>query len=99
MSAPITIMVVDDDVDIRDALSDMLDDFGHPVVTARNGREAIDQLQSDPLPSLILLDLMMPVMDGYEFLEAKRKDARIASIPVAILTAARSPDLARIGQV
>jgi len=88
---------VDDDADIREALEELLADSGYSVMTAGNGRQALDLLADEPLPSVILLDMMMPVMDGYEFLEAQRNDQRLASIPVAVLTASRSPDLKRIG--
>jgi CheY-like chemotaxis protein len=92
------ILVVDDDLEVREAIADLLGDAGHTIVMARNGREALDALAAGPLPCLILLDMMMPVMDGYEFLERRAQDPTLAAIPVAVLTAQRAPDLARIGK-
>jgi CheY-like chemotaxis protein len=94
------VLVVDDDLDIREALSEILADHGFQVSCAANGREALTLLRgtSDP-PSVILLDLMMPILDGYGFLEEHRKDASLAVIPVAIITAGHGVDRARIGEV
>src|SRR5687768_14141295 len=99
MAAALKILLVDDDADIREALEELLVDAGHSIITAGNGRQALDVLAREPLPALILLDMMMPVMDGYEFLLEQRKDERLASIPVAVLTASRNPDRGRIGEV
>jgi CheY-like chemotaxis protein len=60
---------------------------GYRVVGAANGREALDRLPSMPKPSLILLDLMMPVMNGWEFAEALQADVEFAAIPIVVLTA------------
>jgi CheY-like chemotaxis protein len=81
------ILVVDDDADIRDALRDALEFEGYAVSVAANGREAWDALGSDGLPSLILLDLMMPVMNGAEFLGRLRADVRLRDVPVVVVTA------------
>jgi DNA-binding response OmpR family regulator len=82
------ILVVDDDDDIRDALSDVLCFEGFAVEVSRNGLEAIELLRAPcPLPSLILLDLMMPVLDGRAFLWLKARDANLKNIPVVVLTA------------
>jgi CheY-like chemotaxis protein len=94
------VLVVDDDLDIREALSEILADRGFQVSCAANGREALTLLRSttDP-PSVILLDLMMPILDGYGFLEEHRNDVSLAVIPVAIITAGHGVDRARIGEV
>jgi CheY-like chemotaxis protein len=93
------ILIVDDDLDIREALVETLEDMGFPVVTAAHGSEALALLRHTPvLPSLILLDLMMPVMDGYRFWEELRRDPELASIPVAIITAGHGVDRSRLGQ-
>jgi CheY-like chemotaxis protein len=81
------VMIIEDDEGIRAALGQALVEEGYEVVTADNGHQALDLLQTGPLPSLILLDLMMPVMDGRAFLEARAADPRLADIPVIILTA------------
>src|SRR5690606_27620152 len=91
------VLVVDDDVDIREALSDTLEHRGYAVVTARNGREALDFLRSRRPPAVILLDLMMPVMDGYECLEARQSDPALSAIPVVIISAGQGVDRARLG--
>jgi CheY-like chemotaxis protein len=87
------ILIVDDDIDIRELLAELLETRGFDVATAGNGREAIDLVRrmTNP-PSVILLDLMMPIMDGYGFLEERKKDDTLASIPVAIITAGHGVD-------
>ncbi|HKQ71254.1 MAG TPA: response regulator [Polyangiaceae bacterium] len=83
-----SILLVDDDRDVSEALSTVLIDEGYDVATAYNGHEALAYLKSHtPLPRLILLDVMMPVMDGYEFRIEQRRDPALADIPVLVLTA------------
>jgi CheY-like chemotaxis protein len=84
---PRTILLVDDDHDVAEALSTVLADEGYDVATASNGREALMYLKSHTAPRLILLDVMMPVMDGYEFRIEQQRDPTIADIPVVVLTA------------
>ena len=92
------VLLVDDDLDIREILPETLADMGFEVVTAANGLEALTMVGRMPVrPSVILLDLMMPVMDGYRFLEERTKTPELASIPVAIITAGNGIDKARIG--
>ena len=92
------ILVVDDDLDIREILSDTLGDLGFHVLAAANGRDALTLVGDLEVgPSVILLDLMMPVMDGYGFLEARAKDPKLASVPVAVVTAGHGIDDERIG--
>jgi CheY-like chemotaxis protein len=82
------ILLVEDDDDIRDLLSQVLAEEGYTVVGAANGLEALTYLRSDgQRPDLILLDLMMPVMDGWQFRAAQREDPQLAAIPVVLLTA------------
>lgn len=85
---PATILVVDDDYAIRDSLTELLEDEGYLVARAENGQEALDFLRHNGVPCLILLDLMMPVMDGYEFINQQRGDPQLAGIPVVVITAA-----------
>jgi CheY-like chemotaxis protein len=82
-----TILVVDDDPDVREAISDVLVEEGYRVTGARNGREALEQLRDHTRPSLILLDMMMPEMDGWRFRMELKKLPELASIPVVILSA------------
>ena len=83
-----TIAVVDDDEDIREVVCEALHDEGYRTLGASNGQEALTLLQtSHEQPSLILLDLMMPVMDGWEFLLNISEDPRFRQIPVALMSA------------
>lgn len=89
---PRPVLVVDDDPDIRETLRFVLEDAGYVVYCAGNGREALEILgQEQPLPGLILLDLMMPVMSGDEMLRALRAVHALAHIPVTIVTASGAP--------
>jgi CheY-like chemotaxis protein len=82
-----SILVVDDDAEILESLRDALEDAGYDVTTARHGREGLDRLASMSPPSLILLDMMMPVMSGPEFLDAIREDRRFSEVPVVVVSA------------
>jgi CheY-like chemotaxis protein len=91
------ILIVDDDLDIREILAETLGDRGFSVMTAANGLEALRVLRrTAAAPSAILLDLMMPVMDGYGFMEQLEHDPELADIPVAIITAGHGVDEARL---
>lgn len=81
------VLVVDDDPSIRDLLRVMLEMNGYSVQLAPNGREAMQLLSYIDLPSLILLDMMMPVMNGWQFYSATRADPKLQNIPVVIITA------------
>jgi CheY-like chemotaxis protein len=80
------ILIVEDDDDIREALTQILELEGYTVREAANGREALDISAREP-PSLILLDLMMPVMDGWQFRAEQIKDPALAQIPVVVISA------------
>ncbi|WP_437511764.1 response regulator [Sorangium sp. So ce1099] len=81
------ILVVDDDPDIRETLAELLQEEGYAVSSAAHGGEALCALRTDPRPGLILLDLMMPIMDGWQFRAEQKKDPELASIPVVIISA------------
>lgn len=82
------ILVVDDDRDLRESLCDLLTEEGFATTGVADGQEALDYLRdNDSLPRLVFLDLMMPRMNGWQFREAQKADPRIASIPVAVITA------------
>lgn len=83
------VLVVDDDPDILEALSEILEAEGFEIRRARNGKEALERLEPDP-PQLILLDLMMPVMDGWEFAQRMRQRPSVAGIPLIVLSADRN---------
>jgi two-component system response regulator MprA len=85
------VLVVDDDADVREAIADVLRVEGLAVAVARDGREALERLTStEEKPSLILLDLMMPRMSGWQLLEVLRDDRTLASIPVCVVSASGS---------
>ena len=82
------LLVVDDDVELCESLADALTDAGYDAVIAGDGTRAL--LSCDGLaPSLILLDLMMPEMNGWEFRERQLRDQRVRDIPVVVMTASR----------
>ena len=84
------LLLVDDDDAIRESLREALDDDGFEVVTAANGLEALERLRHSPRPSAILLDLMMPVMDGWEFRNTQLSDPSLRDIPVLVISASGS---------
>ena len=81
------ILVVEDDPDALEALCDLLGLHGYAVTSARNGAEALALLGRSPLPQMIVLDLLMPTMDGWEFRRRQKSDPRIANIPVVVVSA------------
>jgi CheY-like chemotaxis protein len=81
-----TVLLVDDDVNLVEALTDLFELDGHMVLTAHNGREGLQRLQDGPQPGLILVDLMMPEMDGWEFLRQKNADPALAGIPTIAMS-------------
>jgi CheY-like chemotaxis protein len=88
-----TLLIVDDDRDIREVLGEMLSDEGFNIEAAWNGAEALKRLHEGFRPNLIILDLMMPVMDGLTFHEHLKHSPDLASIPVIGVTAAASVDV------
>jgi CheY-like chemotaxis protein len=83
-----SVLVVDDDPDIREVMQTILELHGYEVLVAADGAEALHQLQEGARPSLILLDLMMPGMNGLEFRAAQLLDPALATLPVVALTGA-----------
>ncbi len=81
-----TILVVEDDDDIRSVILDLLESEGYRTLAAANGKEALDVLSSSPKPCLVLLDMMMPIMNGREFLDIIMKDSMLAPLPVLIVS-------------
>ena len=80
------ILIVDDEADIRDTLQEFFEDEGFAVATAANGEEGLARLRAGPPPCLVILDLLMPVLDGNEMYAAMRADPALASVPVIIST-------------
>jgi CheY-like chemotaxis protein len=83
----VRVLVVDDEPLIRAFLADGLSDAGHQVLTAEDGAAAIERIGQDQ-PDAVLLDLLMPVMDGWAFLRERQAQARLAAVPVVVLSAA-----------
>jgi CheY-like chemotaxis protein len=84
---PSTILIVDDDPAIRETLGMVLQDESYATASAVNGEEALDYLQHTQPPCLILLDLVMPLMDGWKFRKAQLFDPFLEFIPVVLLSA------------
>ncbi len=92
VSAPVrSILIVDDEQPIIDLLRDVLEEEGYIVITARNGSEAINIVQQQPV-DLVLTDYMMPHMDGLDLSKQLRSDPRTANIPVLIMSAVHVPN-------
>jgi signal transduction histidine kinase len=91
-----SVLVVEDDGDIRETLSGVLTSEGYAVTSCANGREALDRLRSGTRADVILLDLMMPVMNGWQFRVLQKGDPQIAAIPVLALSANDTPQAAAI---
>ncbi|HJQ84228.1 MAG TPA: response regulator transcription factor [Candidatus Binatia bacterium] len=79
------ILLVEDDPDLREAMTELLESEGYEVDTAAEGQAAFEQMRSSP-PDLILLDLMLPVMDGFEFRVRQMQEPRLAAIPVIVFS-------------
>ena len=85
---PESILIVDDDNDVRSALSELLEEEGFTVVGAGNGREALARLRGGGVrPAVILLDLMMPGMDGWDFRCEQLRDPKLARVPIVVVSA------------
>lgn len=82
------ILIIEDDIDIREALTEILADEGYDVRSAAHGGEGLQTLRDGFLPQLILLDLMMPVMNGWQFNTEQKKEAAFKQIPVVVISAA-----------
>jgi CheY-like chemotaxis protein len=82
----LSVLVVDDERDIREAVAEVLKDEGYEVLDARDGAEGLRQLRAHH-PSVVLLDLMMPGMNGWEFCAARKRDPELSAIPVIVISA------------
>lgn len=84
-----TILLAEDDLEIRDIVQELLEEKGYDVIPARTGKQALDFLSLDPRspPDLVILDLMMPIVTGWQVLEAIQHDPMLSKVPVVILTA------------
>jgi CheY-like chemotaxis protein len=85
-----TVLVVEDDPDIRDIVQDLLESEGYDVIPASHGKQALEFLwgvKTTAKPDLVILDMMMPLVDGRQVLEAMQSDTDLASIPVLVISA------------
>lgn len=88
------VLVVDDEESIRRALTEALRDEGHSMLAAANGREALELLRYEPtVPSIAIVDLMMPVMSGWDLIAVLRRTPRLATMPILVISAMRPRDL------
>lgn len=90
-----TVLIVDDDDDIRDTLKELCEDEGYEVATAANGAEALAVLAGAVAPCVVVLDLIMPVMTGNELFATMQRDPRLARVPVIVSTS--DPSRAPVG--
>ncbi|MBI3541736.1 MAG: response regulator transcription factor [Deltaproteobacteria bacterium] len=81
------VLLVEDDRDIREALTTVLEIEGYDVTVAANGQAGLDALRVSPLPSIVLLDLMMPIKDGFQFRAEQLGDPALAHVPVVVMSA------------
>lgn len=86
-SCPRCVLVVEDDKDIRESVREVIEQDGYEVLVAADGVEAIDLLESAPRPVLVLVDLVMPNMDGRRLLQHLASEDRLATLPVVVFTA------------
>jgi len=82
-----TVLIVEDDLAIRDVITQILEDEGYPVASAANGLEALNYLSQSSPPRLILLDLMMPIMNGWQFHAQLQDDPILRTIPIIVASA------------
>ena len=91
--SPFSVLVVDDDVNIRKMMIAALRRDGYRFAEASNGREALDAMRAQP-PSVVVLDLMMPILSGWDVLKERESDPDLKRIPVIIVSANRAPEIA-----
>src|SRR5688572_12845472 len=96
VASPRRILIVEDDAELGFELAEALVEAGYEVERCGDGREALERLGHDPLPDLIVLDLLLPVLDGWEFRLRQREFARYAAIPVLAISAESSARAAAI---
>jgi CheY-like chemotaxis protein len=89
-----TILLVDDELDLLFGLSEILGEAGYTVVSARNGREALEKLERERVDALVT-DVMMPIMKGDELIRAVRENGGLRHLPVLIISAVDQRELAR----
>jgi CheY-like chemotaxis protein len=94
-----TVLVVEDEEELREMMRDALELNGYAVVTAENGQDALDKIGDIEHLCLVILDLLMPVMNGWDFVERMRQRAELAAIPVVVHSSAPAPPPADVTRV
>jgi CheY-like chemotaxis protein len=93
MTVAPSVLLVEDEPDVRQSLREIIEEEGYRVADVADGRQALEYLRAHEPPTVVLLDLMMPVMDGWQVLRAMRADAALARIPVIVISAAAQATL------
>lgn len=91
------VAIIEDDSEFRNMLRELLEEEQYRVVALANGAEALETLRGDTLPNVILLDVSMPIMDGFDFLRFRNDDPRLAQVPVVLVTNAKPHERPTIG--
>lgn len=91
------VAIIEDDTEFRDMLRELLEEEKYRVVAVSNGAEALETLRGETLPNVILLDVSMPVMDGFDFLRFRNDDPQLAAVPVVLVTNAKPHERPTIG--
>lgn len=91
------VAIIEDDSEFRDMLRELLEEEKYRVVAVSNGAEALETLRGEALPNVILLDVSMPVMDGFDFLRFRNDDPQLAAVPVVLVTNAKPHERPTIG--
>jgi chemotaxis family two-component system sensor histidine kinase/response regulator PixL len=91
------VAIIEDDTEFRNMLRELLEEEQYRVVALGNGAEALEALRGDALPNVILLDVSMPVMDGFDFLRYRNDDPKLSAVPVVLVTNAKPHERPTIG--
>ena len=91
------VAIIEDDAEFRNMLRELLEEEQYRVVALANGAEALEALRGETVPNVILLDVSMPVMDGFDFLRFRNDDPRLAQVPVVLVTNAKPHERPTVG--
>lgn len=91
------VAIVEDDAEFRNMLRELLEEEQYQVIAVGNGAEALSALRTERVPNVILLDVSMPVMDGFDFLRYRNDDPRLSAVPVVLVTNAKPHERPTIG--
>jgi CheY-like chemotaxis protein len=91
------VAIIEDDAEFRNMLRELLEGEQYRVVALSNGAEALETLRGETVPNVILLDVSMPVMDGFDFLRFRNDDPRLAQVPVVLVTNAKPHERPTVG--